>query len=304
MPSNIKTALVLSKMIKQLELCRYFEDGAAICLSATVVRPWRRARTATSARDLRRQRRPRQRTSYFRSYPVPADAEVIINTEARHNARLRDVPDGIYQCNCVRARNGWKGDMVALARAYRYPGGIERNNSLCACLFAADRGNAKAPMELALMLWRGDGIARDVSKTIILLAAAAGESGAMNTLGVLAREGDGRKRDDAEALACSAFIAQWLDRVGSRMRSDGRRKRWPGWPFNQMRRRRRIFGRATWLTLVQIVEPNFEDRAALVDMLAQQMHARSAHRIWPSRVPRRMRRPRSPPRSANIPATP
>jgi uncharacterized caspase-like protein/TPR repeat protein len=133
------------------------------------------------------------------------DAEVIIDTEAR--AVVPDcatVPDGIYRRNCVRARNGWSGDIVALARAFRNPGGIARNDGLAARLFqlAADRGNAKGKWELAQMLRQGEGVARDVPKAIGLLksSAAAGESAAMNILGLMARDGIGRGRDDAEAV--------------------------------------------------------------------------------------------------------
>jgi TPR repeat protein len=134
------------------------------------------------------------------------DADVIIDAQAR--AIVPDcaaVPDGIYRRNCDRARHGWSGDQVALARAYRYPGGIEINNALAARLFklAADRGNALAQTELALMLRRGEGVARDLPRAITLwqTAASAGEPAAMNMLGLMARDGAGDKHDDAEAVA-------------------------------------------------------------------------------------------------------
>ena len=104
----------------------------------------------------------------------------------------------------MRARAGWTGDLVALARAYHYPGGPARDDALAARLFrlAADRGHPQAQWELSLLHRRGAGVPRDPAAALTLAraAAAAGEPAAMNILGSLARDGVGQARDDAEAV--------------------------------------------------------------------------------------------------------
>jgi dienelactone hydrolase len=133
------------------------------------------------------------------------DVGIVEDAEAR--AIVPDcstLPEGIHRRNCVRARAGWTGDLVALGRAYRYPGGPRRDNGLAARLFrlAADRGHAQAQWELALMYREGAGVARDptAARTLARVAAEAGEAPAMNTLGVMARDGVGQTRDDTEAV--------------------------------------------------------------------------------------------------------
>jgi hypothetical protein len=135
------------------------------------------------------------------------DAEVLTDPEAR--AAVPDcaaLPDGIHRRNCVRARNGWTGDLVALARAVRYPGGPRRDDALAARLLtlAADRGHPQAQWELALMLRQGaGGLPRDLPRALALARAAAeaGDGAAMNIHGVMLRDGIGTPRDEAEAVA-------------------------------------------------------------------------------------------------------
>jgi hypothetical protein len=49
------------------------------------------------------------------------------------------LPKGIHQYNCTRARAGWTGDLVGLARAYRYADGVAGNDGLAARLFSFRR---------------------------------------------------------------------------------------------------------------------------------------------------------------------
>lgn len=132
------------------------------------------------------------------------DAGIIVDADAV--AIVPDcgaVPDGILRRNCTRARAGWIGDMVALARAFR-AGKIKRDPELAARLFrlAAERGHPQAKWEFAEMQVQGLGVAKDVSAARVLLrdAMAAGEAPAMNILGYMARDGIGAPRDDAEAV--------------------------------------------------------------------------------------------------------
>jgi dienelactone hydrolase len=133
------------------------------------------------------------------------DAEIIFDADARTVVPdCTTIANGIYRDNCTRARNGWTGDLVALGRAYRYPGGVTRDDALAKRLFrlAADRDNGPAQMELADMLWNGLGGSRDfvAASALAQRAAALGECAAMNLLGVMARDGDGRPRDETEAV--------------------------------------------------------------------------------------------------------
>ncbi len=127
----------------------------------------------------------------------------------RDDAARRLVPDCAAmketRRNCVRARNGWVGDLVAVARALRYGSpdiAVDLPGAARLFRLAADRGHPQAKWELALLLLRDDlGVARDTKAATALLtdSARVGESAAMNLLGVVARDGLGRDKDDAEA---------------------------------------------------------------------------------------------------------
>jgi TPR repeat protein/dienelactone hydrolase len=132
------------------------------------------------------------------------DIDVAQDREAR-----AIVPDctqmqtAIRRLNCERARAGWTGDMVALARAYRSGRGAVRDEALAERLLrlAAARGHPQAQMDLADIYAFGAAppdLAR--ARSLAQSAAAAGEAGAMNILGVMARDGMGRNRDEKEAL--------------------------------------------------------------------------------------------------------
>lgn len=133
------------------------------------------------------------------------DAEVLHDDEAR--AVVPDcatIPDGIQRRNCVRARNGWTGDLVALARAFRSGTGPRRDDALAARLFelAALRDHAQAQWELAIMIRQGaGGLARDLARALELarLSAESGDAAGSNVYGVMIRDGIGRERSDDEA---------------------------------------------------------------------------------------------------------
>jgi TPR repeat protein len=105
--------------------------------------------------------------------------------------------------NCERARNGWTGDLVALARAYRSGSGVPRDDAMAARLFelAASRNHPHAQWELALMARQGVGMTRDVPRALHLARASAeaGDAVGTNVYAVMIRDGVGRNRDDAEA---------------------------------------------------------------------------------------------------------
>src|SRR5262249_15078581 len=125
---------------------------------------------------------------------------------------------GIHRVNCVRARNGWTGDLVALARAVRRNDWPHPDEGLAARLFAlaAARNNAQAQWELAVMLRVGKGVARDVPRALALARAAAeaGDAAGMNLYAVMIRDGVGRERDDGEA-------AVWFRRAADLRNSYG-----------------------------------------------------------------------------------
>jgi dienelactone hydrolase len=132
------------------------------------------------------------------------DTEVLRDEEAR--AVVPDcatVSEGIHRRNCIRARNGWTGDLVALARALRVGVGPKRDDGTIARLFelAAARGNSHAQWELSIMLRQGVGAAQDHSRALGLARAAAevGDAAGINVYGVMIRDGIGRARDDTEA---------------------------------------------------------------------------------------------------------
>jgi dienelactone hydrolase len=110
----------------------------------------------------------------------------------------------ILRMNCERARAGWTGDMVALARACRAGKDVPRDDALAERLLklAAKRSHPQAQMDLADLYAFGPAGSRDLARADELArsAAAAGEAGAMNILGVMARDGMGRRSDEKEAL--------------------------------------------------------------------------------------------------------
>ncbi|MBR0848747.1 SEL1-like repeat protein [Bradyrhizobium diazoefficiens] len=124
-----------------------------------------------------------------------ADAQAIV-PDCPQIAKLR--------MNCERARAGWGGDMLALARAYRAGKDVPHDDVLAEKLLklAAGRGHPQAQMDLADLYVFGPAGQRNPARALELAssAAAAGEGGAMNILGVMAREGIGRGSDAKEAL--------------------------------------------------------------------------------------------------------
>jgi len=132
------------------------------------------------------------------------DADVISDQVAR--ALLPDcatLAERHVRLNCIRARAGWTGDLVALARAYRSGSDVPRDVEFAVRLLdlAATRGHPQAQWELAIHLRQGLGAARDLSRALVLAKAAAdaGDAAGMNVYGVMIRDGMGRTRDDAEA---------------------------------------------------------------------------------------------------------
>lgn len=158
------------------------------------------------------------------------DVEVLHDTEAR--AVVPDcapLPEGLLRRNCTRARNGWPGDLVALARAFRQ-GGPRRDDALAVRLLelAAARGNDQARWELALALRQGAGVARDLPRALALArtAAEAGDATGMNVYAVMLRDGIGTAPDDAGAVLWFQRSAALRDRFAlanlGRMLWDGR----------------------------------------------------------------------------------
>ncbi|MDX2157163.1 MAG: dienelactone hydrolase family protein [Hyphomicrobiaceae bacterium] len=113
------------------------------------------------------------------------------------------LPEGVLRLTCARARNGWTGDLVALARAHLRGSGVARDDLLAARLLelAAARRNPQAQWELSILLRNGTGIPRDPARALELAIASAqaGDPADMNVLGVMIRDGIGRPRDDSEA---------------------------------------------------------------------------------------------------------
>ena len=144
------------------------------------------------------------------------DVDIIVDEEAR--AVVPDcaaITQEAYRRNCVRARAGWTGDMVALARAYRRPNRIARDDVVAARLFklAAQRQHPDAMWELAILHREGAGVPRDMTLALSLLrsAAAASHPPALNTMGVWARDGVGQPPDDAEAVKWFRAAADLLN---------------------------------------------------------------------------------------------
>ena len=159
------------------------------------------------------------------------DVEVLRDEEARVVVPdCASVPLGIARENCIRARNGWPGDLVALARALRAATGATPDEALIARLFelGARRGNAAAQFELSILLRQGRGMARDLPRAMTLARASAeaGDPAGMNTYAVIIRDGIGRPRDDAEAAGWFQRSADLRNTYGitnlGRMIWDGR----------------------------------------------------------------------------------
>lgn len=156
-----------------------------------------------------------------RGYVVGGDERVKAQATAdllqflRDAAVLQDsavqmvVPDctiltsGSIQLNCARARAGWTGDLIALARAYRDGTEVARDLPLAVRLFelASARGHPAGHWELAIHLRNGSGVARDQQRALTLAKAGAeaGDAAGMNVYGVMIRDGIGRPGSDDEA---------------------------------------------------------------------------------------------------------
>lgn len=128
------------------------------------------------------------------------------------------LPEGVLRLNCTRARAGWIGDLVALARAYNRGTAGSRDDALAVRLLelAVARGHVQARWELALLLRQGVGVPRDLPRALSLAkdAAEAGDDVGMNVLGVMIRDGVGRSRDDAEARSWFERSAELLNTYG------------------------------------------------------------------------------------------
>jgi dienelactone hydrolase len=125
------------------------------------------------------------------------------------------VPEGILRLNCSRARAGWTGDLIPLARAFRRGEAVPRDEALAARLLelAVARGHGAAKWELSILLRNGVGTARNPARALELAQAAAdaGDPTGMNVLGVMTRDGIGRQRDDTAARLWFERAADLLD---------------------------------------------------------------------------------------------
>lgn len=113
---------------------------------------------------------------------------------------------------CLRARAGWVGDMVGLARVLRDGRGAERDLARAERLLrlAAARDNPVAKWELAASIRRGLTTSSDRSSAVRLAreAAIAGEAASMNLLGEMLADGYAGAPDDREALL-------WFERAAA-----------------------------------------------------------------------------------------
>lgn len=159
------------------------------------------------------------------------DADVLTDKAAR--AVVPDcmtLPDRQVRLNCTRARAGWTGDLIALARAYRDGAEVPRDVELAVRLLelAAARGHPQARWELSIQLRNGSGTARDLPRALSLAkeSAEAGDGAGMNVYGVMIRDGIGRARDDAEARVWFERAADLINSYGmvnlGRFHRDGR----------------------------------------------------------------------------------
>lgn len=144
------------------------------------------------------------------------DIDVVVDADARTAVPdCTTITQETYRRNCIRARAGWTGDMVALGRAYRYPDRLVRDDAVAARLFglAAQREHPHAMWELALMHREGAGVAPDLAKASSLLQAAAKSDypPAVNTMGTWARDGVGQPRNDVEAVKWFRAAADLLN---------------------------------------------------------------------------------------------
>src|SRR5262249_23185932 len=133
------------------------------------------------------------------------DADVLHDEAARGAVPdCGTLPEGILRLNCRRARAGWTGDLVVLARAYMRGQGVPHDLAVAVRLLelAAARGHPQAQWELSILLRQGLGTARNEPRALELARAAAdgGEAAGMNVFGVMIRDGIGGQRDDAKAL--------------------------------------------------------------------------------------------------------
>ena len=159
------------------------------------------------------------------------DANVLWDPVARTAVPdCTTVPNGILRLNCTRARSGWPGDLIPLARAYLRGDAVLRDEKLAVRLLglAVSRGHPRAKWELSILLRNGVGIVRNYARALELAKAAADEGDAtgMNVLGVMIRDGIGRERDDAEARIWFERAADLLDTYAmanlGRFHRDGR----------------------------------------------------------------------------------
>jgi dienelactone hydrolase len=146
------------------------------------------------------------------------DAGILRDEEA-----LAVVPDCAklpesLRLNCTRARAGWTGDLVALARAFRGGADVPRDAALAVRLLelAAARGHPQAQWELSIQLRQGSGTGRDLKRALTLAktAADAGDPAGMNVYGVMIRDGIGRPHDDEEARVWFERSADLLNTFG------------------------------------------------------------------------------------------
>jgi TPR repeat protein len=120
--------------------------------------------------------------------------------------------------NCTRARAGWTGDLIALARAYRDGSEVARDPALAVRLLelASARGHPAAHWELSIQLRNGSGVSRDLQRALALAktSAEAGDAAGMNVYGVMIRDGVGRAASDAEARPWFQRSADLLNSYG------------------------------------------------------------------------------------------
>jgi TPR repeat protein/dienelactone hydrolase len=159
------------------------------------------------------------------------DAEVLRDQAAR--AAVPDcgkLPEGILRLNCRRARAGWTGDLLVLARAYIRGNGVPRDLAVAVRLLelAAARGLPQAQWELSILLRQGLGTPRNEPRALELARAAAdgGDAAGMNVFGVMIRDGIGGQSDDAKALVWFERSADLLNTYGmvnvARFHKEGR----------------------------------------------------------------------------------
>lgn len=131
------------------------------------------------------------------------DANVLRDEQARAVVPpCAPIRDTLLRLNCERARAGWTGDLVALARGLRKEPGTDPQVVSGLLRLAASRQHPEAQWELALLMRQGRGVERDPVRALALarLAAEAGDPAGMNSYGVMIRDGVGRAASDNEAL--------------------------------------------------------------------------------------------------------